>query len=183
MLLRRAEDNKSDQGLRVLRLSRSWPPGYWQWLPRAPLWRPTFTTRPSPQLLADLLRLSTVTIASSPISFRNLVSPQSLVLTHGSCSHEGDRYVLPTRSSLRRAVVLWSSCICPDGHPRRPTSARSRRHGRSRTRTRICLGRRIPALDWLWVRVGSGPVGSSTTCRRHLGATPVCPHRKHLGVP
>ena len=40
----------------------------------------------------------------------------------------------------------------------------------------------IPKLEWSRIRLGGREVGSSPTGRCHLGATSLCPLRKHMGV-
>jgi len=88
-----------------------------------------------------------------------------------------------TRAALCAVLFLGTYRIrADDSDSYCPTAARASRCGWCRAWTRICLDRRIPALDRQWVCLGSWTVGAPAACRCRVGATPVCPHRKHLGV-
>jgi len=77
-----------------------------------------------------------------------------------------------TRAALCAVLFLGTYRIrADDSDSYCPTAARASRCGWCRAWTRICLDRRIPALDRQWVCLGSWTVGAPAACRCRVGAT------------
>ena len=94
-------------------------------------------------------------------------------------NYENEGYA---RRSSGNGAAWRSHRSCANGDSGCTTTACPSGSGWSRARTWLCLGRRIPELEWDQICMGKREVGSSAACWSHLGVSPLGFERGRLGV-